>query len=85
MNISLVYLCNVMFLDVAIRSCVAWQKEDDGQGFSLQYPAISCHAVSRDLSSFPHECLYLMIDGKLSGAVCQNTSASNMFLSITQY
>lgn len=34
----------------------------DGQGLSLPYPAISLHAVSRDLNAFPHECLYLMID-----------------------
>ncbi|KAK7089957.1 methylosome subunit pICln-like [Littorina saxatilis] len=47
------------------ESCVAWQKESDGLGFSLQYPGISCHAISRDLSSYPHECLYLMLDGKL--------------------
>lgn len=50
------------------ESSVAWQKESNGLGFSLLYPGISLHAISRDLSAFPHECLYLMIDGKLPGA-----------------
>ena len=58
---------NLMIFFLPVSSCVAWQKESDGLGFSLQYPGISCHAISRDLSSFPHECLYLMIDGKLPG------------------
>ncbi|KAL8588276.1 hypothetical protein ACOMHN_008579 [Nucella lapillus] len=46
---------------------VAWQKAEDGKGFSLQYPIISCHAISRDLTAHPRECLYLMVDGKLPG------------------
>lgn len=44
---------------------VTW-RNSSGQGFSLQYPSISLHAVSRDLNAFPHECLFLMVDGKLS-------------------
>ncbi|XP_063430762.1 methylosome subunit pICln-like isoform X2 [Mytilus trossulus] len=49
------------------ESCVSWQSsEHEGQGFSLQYPGISIHAVSRDLTAFPHECLYLMVDGDLT-------------------
>ena len=32
-----------------------------GQGFSLEYPHIALHAVSRDLTQFHQECLYLMI------------------------
>ena len=47
-------------------SCVSWMSTA-GQGFSLQYPAISLHAISKDLSAFPHECLYLMVDGDLGG------------------
>ena len=27
---------------------------------TLQYPSISLHAVSRDLSTFPHPCLYIL-------------------------
>ena len=36
-----------------------------GQGFSLEYPHVCLHAVSTDLTSFPSECLYLMIDVRL--------------------
>lgn len=38
----------------------------DGHKFSLEYPHVALHAVSRDVASFPHvENLYLMIDAKL--------------------
>eukprot|EP00057_Strongylocentrotus_purpuratus_P026623 XP_011681097.1 PREDICTED: methylosome subunit pICln-like [Strongylocentrotus purpuratus] len=43
------------------ESHVAWINPS-GQGFNIPYRAITVHAISRDLSSFPHECLYLMID-----------------------
>merc|ERR1712029_150920 len=36
-----------------------------GQGFSLEYPHTALHAVSRDLTQFHQECLYLMIDVRL--------------------
>merc|ERR1711997_978353 len=36
-----------------------------GRGFSLEYPHIALHAVSRDLTQFHQECLYLMIDVSL--------------------
>lgn len=42
-------------------SGVYWQNEA-GQGLVLEYPSISLHAISRDTSSFPHECIYLMTD-----------------------
>ena len=45
-------------------SRVSWRSAT-GQGFSLEYKAISLHAVSRDLSAFPHQCLYLMLDTDL--------------------
>ncbi|XP_061184651.1 methylosome subunit pICln-like [Saccostrea echinata] len=47
------------------ESLLTW-RNSNGQGFSLQYPAISLHAVSRDLMAFSQECLYLMVDGKLT-------------------
>lgn len=37
-----------------------------GNGFSLEYPQISLHAVSRDLTSYPQECLFLMLDNSES-------------------
>merc|ERR1712080_590872 len=36
-----------------------------GQGFSLEYKHGAMHAVSRDLTQFHQECLYLMIDVRL--------------------
>ncbi|XP_054169227.1 methylosome subunit pICln-like [Oppia nitens] len=35
---------------------------DNGQGFSLEYPMIALHAISRDLTNFNSECLYLMTE-----------------------
>ncbi|CAN7996520.1 unnamed protein product [Ixodes hexagonus] len=49
------------------ESRVSWVGESSA-GFSLEYPSVALHAVSRDLSSFPQECLYLMIDGNLDEA-----------------
>lgn len=33
-----------------------------GNGFAIEYPHISLHAISRDLSAYPQECLFLMLD-----------------------
>lgn len=41
---------------------------ENGQGFSLEYPDISLHAVSRDLNTFPDECLYLMVEDQAESA-----------------
>ncbi|XP_065534944.1 methylosome subunit pICln isoform X1 [Lathamus discolor] len=38
--------------------------ENSGVGFSLDYPTISLHAVSRDLSAFPWEHLYVMVNAR---------------------
>ncbi|XP_012691683.1 methylosome subunit pICln [Clupea harengus] len=40
--------------------------DGSGMGFSLEYPLISLHAISRDLSAYPQEHLYVMVNGKLS-------------------
>lgn len=40
-------------------SCLSWQGP---QGFSLDYPHISLHALSKDVNLYPTECLYVMID-----------------------
>ncbi|XP_043929280.1 methylosome subunit pICln isoform X2 [Protopterus annectens] len=37
-----------------------------GMGFSLEYPSISLHAISRDLHSYPREHLYVMVNGSLT-------------------
>lgn len=41
--------------------------DGSGLGFSLEYPTIGLHAISRDVSAFPQEHLYVMVNGKLSG------------------
>ena len=34
----------------------------ENSGFSLFYQAIAMHAVCRDISDFPHPCVYLQLD-----------------------
>jgi len=46
------------------------------KGFSLEYPHIALHAVSRDLTQFHSECLYLMIDVRLMDQEGTPTSSS---------
>uniref|UniRef100_A0A8C1GSM4 Methylosome subunit pICln n=1 Tax=Cyprinus carpio TaxID=7962 RepID=A0A8C1GSM4_CYPCA len=41
--------------------------DGSGMGFCLEYPSISLHAISRDLSTFPEEHLYVMVNAKLDG------------------
>uniref|UniRef100_A0A3Q3W4P7 Methylosome subunit pICln n=1 Tax=Mola mola TaxID=94237 RepID=A0A3Q3W4P7_MOLML len=40
--------------------------DGSGMGFSLQYPTIGLHAISRDVSTYPQEHLYVMVNGKLT-------------------
>ncbi|KAJ7995717.1 hypothetical protein DPEC_G00247490 [Dallia pectoralis] len=40
--------------------------DGSGMGFSLEYPTISLHAISRDLSAYPQEHLYVMVNAKLT-------------------
>ncbi|XP_038549599.1 methylosome subunit pICln-like isoform X1 [Micropterus salmoides] len=39
--------------------------DGSGMGFSLEYPTIGLHAISRDVSAYPQEHLYVMVNGKL--------------------
>lgn len=41
--------------------------DSSGMGFCLEYPTIGLHAVSRDVSAYPQEHLYVMVNGKLAG------------------
>lgn len=43
---------------------LSWS-DGDGKGFSLEYPAISLHAICRDTSQFQYECIYCMMDSPL--------------------
>ncbi|XP_030650253.1 methylosome subunit pICln isoform X2 [Chanos chanos] len=40
--------------------------DGSGMGFSLEYTSIGLHAISRDLSAYPQEHLYVMVNAKLS-------------------
>lgn len=46
-------------------SQLSWVNNGSGKGFSLEYPHIALHAISRDLQTYPQECLYMMLDSKL--------------------
>ncbi|PFX20774.1 Methylosome subunit pICln [Stylophora pistillata] len=46
-------------------SRLSWCDPASGKGFSLEYPSISLHAISRDTSQFPQECIYCMMDSPL--------------------
>ncbi|GAB6033042.1 hypothetical protein CHUAL_012228 [Chamberlinius hualienensis] len=59
------------------ESRVSWVG-DNGRGFSLEYPAISLHAISKDLSAFPHECLYLMLNVKFEDLANELTQQSEV-------
>uniref|UniRef100_A0A8R1DXE4 Methylosome subunit pICln n=1 Tax=Caenorhabditis japonica TaxID=281687 RepID=A0A8R1DXE4_CAEJA len=37
------------------------------KGFSVSYPAIVLHAISTDVSSFPYEHVFVMVDKRKSG------------------
>eukprot|EP00959_Pyramimonas_sp_CCMP1952_P023132 486539-Pyramimonas_sp.AAC.1 len=42
---------------------VFWLSETDAaKGFSTTFHSISMHAISRDIESFPHPCIYMQID-----------------------
>ena len=48
---------------------VVWLPEGsttEAKGFSLFYPAIVMHAVSRDVSDFHSPCLYMQLDAEQS-------------------
>lgn len=44
---------------------LTWSRSDE-KGIQLSYPSVSIHAISRDTSSFPHRCLFLMLDQNLT-------------------
>ncbi|KAK6751644.1 hypothetical protein RB195_003206 [Necator americanus] len=48
------------------ESQVTWICRSSGLGFSLTYPSIILHAISTDLSTFPHECIYVLVDASKS-------------------
>lgn len=52
--------------------------DGSGMGFSLEYPSISLHAISRDLGTYPQEHLYVMVNAKLGdGNEAEMTESTN--------
>ncbi|XP_076650959.1 chloride nucleotide-sensitive channel icln [Halictus rubicundus] len=47
------------------ESLFSWVNYDTQQGFSLEYPHISLHAISRDQQVHPRQCLYIMVNAKV--------------------
>uniref|UniRef100_A0A674E6Z5 Methylosome subunit pICln n=1 Tax=Salmo trutta TaxID=8032 RepID=A0A674E6Z5_SALTR len=47
------------------ETCVSWF-DGSGMGFTLKYPSISLHAISRDFTAYPGEHLYVMVNTKLN-------------------
>ncbi|VDK85035.1 unnamed protein product [Litomosoides sigmodontis] len=58
------------------ESSVTWISSISGQGFSLTYPSIILHAISRDASVFPEECIYVLADAKGSDIGIQSSEES---------
>lgn len=45
------------------ESDLVWKASHDiDDKLTLKYPSISLHAISRDTSNFPHECLYVLLE-----------------------
>ncbi len=57
----LVALINTMIgYLILFFSDVSWSSCDERERLSLDYPRICVHAVSRDVTSFPSPCVYLL-------------------------
>ncbi|XP_059163054.1 methylosome subunit pICln-like [Physella acuta] len=55
------------------ESSVLWLNDND-QGIQLEYKLICLHAISRDLTNFPHEHLLCHYEGKVPGLKDENES-----------
>ena len=45
-----------------LASSLFWWSDEASRGFAFEYKKIIIHAVSRDLASFPHECIFCQLD-----------------------
>lgn len=61
---------------------LSWVNNDTRQGFSLEYPHISLHAISRDEQVHHRQCLYVMVDAKVDfpGRLCLLYKLDNKIL-----
>ncbi|CAG2102756.1 unnamed protein product [Medioppia subpectinata] len=61
---------------IIAKHCLSWVT-DEGQGFTLQYPMIALHAISRDLTNFGDECLYLMVEDEDNNSDTESDNTSS--------
>jgi nucleotide-sensitive chloride channel 1A len=54
--------CGTLYIT---ESQFSWRNQATGEGFSLLYPHIAVHAISRDIQRFGSECLIIMVDTNL--------------------
>jgi len=57
-------LC-ILIIIFLFGSLLSWVDSDTQQGFSLEYPHISLHAIARDEQVYPRQCLYVIVDAKV--------------------
>lgn len=48
-------------LFITTRNLVWLSSVDSARGYSIDYPSISVHAISRDPAAFPRPCLYMQL------------------------
>ncbi|GFQ74089.1 methylosome subunit pICln [Trichonephila clavata] len=58
------------------KSTLCWLSTS-GQGFSLLYPSISIHAISRDVNNFPEPCIFMIVSDKIDEDPNELSSAIN--------
>lgn len=54
--------CGILYVT---ESSLSWF-DGSGLGFTLDYPKIGLHAICRDVSAYPQEHLYVMVNGKVA-------------------
>ncbi|XP_065346409.1 methylosome subunit pICln isoform X2 [Cloeon dipterum] len=67
------------------ESILSWKSSTSEDGFSLEYPHISLHAVSKDFSNFPHECLYIMLDADVDNTEAGDDDEEEDNLTIVRF
>jgi nucleotide-sensitive chloride channel 1A len=75
MNTVCFSICKCHGLNGTCTLCysrLSWVNSSSGQGFSLEYPHIALHAVSRDLQAYPSECLYILVDSEIDPGMSLN-------------
>jgi len=54
------------------ENLIIWKGTNSGKGLELNYSELSMHAVSKDKTSFPHECLLCIVEPSSENAMSRN-------------